>query len=212
MSAPTDIRLPAFVATDVILSALQATFATDNLIDGANPYRFIPDDPARSAVWVCDPESRQDIRDGNRMIIMVERGEYAPNEMSLMNRQAQSFQNSSTDLADLAQTPLLVTCEAGNKIASEVLASIVYRVIKMFRMDLMREYDIFSIKVNGIGAPMQVVDAAGKPWRTVVSLRLYTQEQARMTELANHLNTVTINERLEAQGRRVIASLDATPP
>lgn len=211
MNDPPDARLHAFKATDVILAALQTAFAQEKLFNGGNPLRFNRDDPKNSRVWVCDPESRQDTREGNRQIVMVTRGEYAPQEHGLANFAGQGLQvPGTTNFSDLGMTPITVICEAGNKASSETLASIVYSVLKIFRLQLMEEYDIHSIKFNGISAPSQAAGMPGNPWVTMVSMRVETQERLEMRDLGNQLNSLQISESLAANAKRVIASLDAT--
>jgi hypothetical protein len=205
-----DVRVRAMQATDVILAALQAAFGQDKLFNGSNPLRFIRDDPKASKVWVCDPESRTDERDGNRMIIMVTRGEYQPQELHLYNGAGGNF-GDLNEYSDLAQTPLFISCEAGNKTGSEVLASIVYDVLKIFRQQLMAQYDIHSIKLASITPAMKLKDVAGNPWSTVVNVRLETQERVQMVELANHLNKTNIDIELEQNKKRAFVVLDSTP-
>ncbi len=205
-----DVRLAAIKATDVILAALQAAFGQDKLLNGSNPYKFNRDDPKASKVWVCDPGSRVDERDGNRMIITVSRGDYQPQELHFMNNAGSNFCDVN-ESSDLAQTPVFITCEAGAKTASEVLASIVYNVIKIFRQQLMAEYDIHSIRLTGITPPVETKDVPGNPWTTTVNLRLETQEHNQMVELANHMNKMDIDIALAETVKRGFISLDSTP-
>jgi hypothetical protein len=205
-----DVRLGAIKATDIVLATLQAAFAQDRLIDNTNPYRFVRDDPKGSKVWVCDPESRLTERDGNSMMITVTRGEYAPQELHLYNAAGSNFEDEE-NLSDLATTPVIIQCEAGSKVLSEVLASISYGVLKLFRRQIMEEFDIHSLKVTGISPPVKQRDVPGDPWLTVVSLRLETQEQNLMIELANHMNHETINAQLAANVKREILTLDSPP-
>lgn len=205
-----DVRVKALQATDVILAALQAAFGQDKLFNGANPLRFLRDDPKGSKVWVCDPESRVDERDGNRMIVMVSRGEYQPQELHLFNTAGGNF-GDRNEYSDLAQTPLFIQCEAGTKTASEVLASIVYDILKIFRQQLMADYDIHSIKLAGITPPTKLADVPGNPWLTVVNARLETQERIEMIELANHMNKAQIDIELEKNKKRAFIVLDSTP-
>jgi len=205
-----DVRLGAIKAADVILATLQAAFSQDDLIEGGNPYRFVRDDPKGSRVWVCDPESRLTERDGNTMMITVARGEYAPQELHLYNASGSNFEDQA-NLSDLATTPVIIQCEAGSKMSSEILASIVYNVVKLFRLQIMEEYDIHSIKMTGISPPNKQRDVPGDPWLTVVSIRLETQEQNLMIELANHMNHETINAQLTKNVERTILALDSPP-
>lgn len=208
MADRPDIRLGAIKAADVILAALQAAFAQENLFNGGNIFRFVRDDPRNSRVWVCDPESRLQERDGNRSMIMVSRGEYAPQEMHLYNMAGSNF-HDKRDYSDLATTPIFITCEAGTKTTSEVLASIVYNVLKIFRKDLMAEFDIFDIRLRGISPAQKHQDVPGEPWITTVTLTLQTQEQNHLTELANHLNHTVIAAALSQELKRKIVALDS---
>jgi len=205
-----DVRLGAIKATDVILAALQAAFGQDNLLNGTNPYRFVRDDPKASRVWVCDPESRMDERDGNHMIVMVSRAEYTPQELHLFNLAGSNFSDTK-DMSDLAVTNIFIQCEAGNKTSSEVLASIVYNVIKLFRLDLMKDFDIHSIKLMSISPPVKQKEVPGEPWLTTVTIRIETQESCQMVELANHMNHETIAAEIDRNQKRTIVSLDSTP-
>ena len=205
-----DVRVKAIQATDVILAALQAAFGQDKLFNGANPLRFLRDDPKGSRVWVCDPESRTDERDGNQMIVMVARGEYQPQELHLYNAAGANF-DGKEDFSDLAQTPIFISCESGTKTSSEVLASIVYDVLKIFRKQLMAQYDIHSIKLSSITAPMKQKDVAGNPWITVVNVRIETQEHIQMTELSNHMNMIDVDIEVTKNVERAFLVLDATP-
>lgn len=206
-------RLEAIKVTDVILAALQAAFASDKLVDGGNPYRFIRDDPANSRVWVCDPDSRVEFSetDGNRLIVMVSRGDYVPSDLHLHNRGDGGW-DGVEELYDHATTMVFVQCEAGNKTSSEVLASICYNILKLFRRELMQQYDILNIKFHAISPATANSDVPGNPWITNVSLRLETQERFRMTEIANHLNHLLVNAEMAANVKRQIIYLDATPP
>lgn len=205
-----DVRVKAIQATDVILSVLQAAFGQDKLFNGTNTLKFLRDDPKGSKVWVCDPESRTDERDGNQMIVMVARGEYQPQELHLYNSAGSNF-GDRDDFSDLAQTPIFISCESGSKTSSEVLASIVYDVLKIFRKQLMSEYDIHSIKLSGITAPVKQKDVPGNPWTTVVNVRIETQEHIQMIELANHMNMIDVNVELTKNTNRAFLVLDATP-
>lgn len=208
-----ETRLEAIKVTDVILAALQAAFGAESLVDGGNPYRFIRDDPVNSRVWVCDPDSRVEHSetDGNRLIVMVGRGDYVPSDLHFHNRGDGSW-DGNVDLFDHATTMVFVQCEAGNKTSSEVLASICYNVLKLFRRQLMEQYDILNIKFQSISPPSPNLDVPGAPWVTTVALRVETQERSRMFEITNRLNHLSIESEIEANVTRQIASLDATPP
>lgn len=205
-----DMRLPSIKVVDVILAALQAAFAQEILFDRiANPYRFTRDDPQGSKVWVCTPEERVGERDGKRMVVTVMRGEYVPHELGLMNRGTGGF-GRDQDYTDLASSPIYVQCEAGSQIQSEVLASICYSVIKIFRKDLMAEYDIHSLKVQGIGAPVKQKSVNGEPWVTMVSLKVEMQEKVTEVELGNHLNILSVKGVFDQNTTRTILALDSS--
>lgn len=205
-----DLRLEAIRATDVILAALQAAFSQDILFDNGNPMRFIRDDPKGSKVWVCDPESRLLERDGNRLMVQVSRGDYVPQELHLHNRIGGNFSDMIEE-SDLGTTSILIQCEGGNKTSSEVLASVVYGILKHFRCQIMQDYDIHSIRMMGISPPTLMKDIPGEPWITNVTLRLETQEHSLITEITNHLNTIDIASHVTANQNRVVLSLDSTP-
>lgn len=207
-----EFRLPAIRVTDVILATLQAAFSQDVLIEGANPYRFNRDDPKNSRVWVCDPDSRVDAneRDGQRMVVMVSRGSYQPGETSMHNYAGGTF-SGEQNFTDIAYAPIYIQCEAGNKVSSEVLASISYQILKLFRRRIMADYDLNNLKLLEISAPTKIGDATGEPWVTTVTARVEIQEHAQLTELSNRLNHVAIEASLEAltASRTItVASLD----
>jgi hypothetical protein len=170
---------------------------------------FVKDDPKASKVWVCDPESRLETRDAARSIVMVSRGDYLPQELHLLN--AGDGASDQRDYSDLATVPVIIQCEAGSKIASDVLASVVYHVLKLFRLDLMRDYDIHSLKFSSIGPPVKYDDQPGKPWITTVSLRIETQEHSRYREIATHLNKAQIAVTFAENTQKRLLSLDSTP-
>jgi hypothetical protein len=187
-----DLRLDALRASDGILAALQATFALPNLIDGDNPFRFVPEDPAQSKLWVCDPESKLVFdRGGSRAMILVERLDYTPLNLHLLNSAGGNLSAESV-YSDLGSTVVIVTCEGGNKYQSEQLGSIVYQVIKRFRLDLMREFSLHSITPIAVSRCTQVEQAQGSPWVTTVQIKVETQERFTITEIANQLNALTI--------------------
>lgn len=209
-----DLRLPALRATDVFLAALQAAFSLPNLAGSqGNPFLFVRDDPKASQVWVCDPEGRIEHteRGGKRDMITVSRGDYIPSELHRHNYAGGSFSEGLTDYTDLVTTMILIQCEAGSKVRSEVLASVCYNVLKLFRRDLMADYDLTNYHLRAISAPVSQEDTPGSPWLTTVTLQLETQEHAQMTELANHLNRVLIQEAVAENQKRVIAQLDSPP-
>ncbi len=195
-------RLPSIRVVDVVLATLQAAFQQPNLLEGQNPYLFTPADPKNSRVWICDPDARVDgpERDGQRMIITVRRGEYVPQELGMQNISGGNWQGTKTYM-DLADTPIFIECEAGNKLSSEALASISYNIIKMFRRQIMADFDIDTIKLRGISPPSRFGDAPGQPWVTTVTMIIVMREQYRMTELANTLNIARlVAETTNAQG------------
>lgn len=189
MNSDPEFRLPALRAVDAILQVLQHAFSSETLMDGANPYRFNRNDPKGSRVWVCDPDSRVDStdRDGIQMMVMVERGEYSPGEMTMNNYAGGNFSDEKI-YTDLATTPVYIKCEAGSKLASETLASICYTVLKAFRPALMAEQNIHNLKLMGLSPSSKINES----WLTVVSLRLATQEHYVMTELANAMNRLVL--------------------
>lgn len=180
-------------APDAILAALQATFALPTLIDGANPFRFVPEDPANSKLWICDPESKIEFdRGGSRAMILVDRLDYTPNNLHLHNNAGGDF-NQTTEFSDLGVTMVVVSCEGGNKYQSEQLGSIVYQIIKAFRHDLMREFDMHSLTPVSVSRSTQIEQAQGSPWITTVMIRVETQERFKVVEAANQLNHLVIN-------------------
>jgi hypothetical protein len=188
-----DLRLDAMRAVDAILAALQATFALPTLIDGANPFRFVANDPASSKVWICDPESKTEFdRGGSRALILVDRTDYVPNNMH-MNGYAGGDFDVSTEWSDIGVTTVIVTCEGGNKYQSEQLGSIVYQVLKAFRRDLTREFSLHTIIPMSVSRPAQVEQAQGSPWVTTVTIRVETQERFKVVEVANQLNAIEIS-------------------
>jgi hypothetical protein len=213
LSSDLDKRLPAIRARDVILAALQAAFANEGLFgEGFNPFLYVPNDASKSSLWICTPESKNDFsgRDGRRSLITVERSDYVPQDMHLQNHIGGGF-NDTLDYSDLGSTTLMVRCEAGNETESEVLASVSYGVLKIFRPQLMESYDIFNLKPVSISPPVRADDTPGVPWVTIVHLRLEVQEYAHMVEIANRLNRLDIDQALANQEHLTITSLDATP-
>ena len=206
-----DVRLGVIKCVDVILATLQAAFSQDKLFNGGNPFKFNRDDPKMSRVWVCDPQSRLGEHDGNRMMVMVSRGEYTPAEMHFYNK-ADANMSDRIGHMDLASTPIYIQCEAGTKTMSETLASVVYNILKIFRLDIMREYDIFSIKLLGISVATQQKEVPGEPWVTNVTGRLEVQEDSTTFEFGNHLNKLVIEAELQKNLTREIASLDTKLP
>lgn len=207
-----ETRLPAIRTTDVILAALQAAFGGESLVDGQNPFKFIRDDPVRSRVWVCDPDSRVEFseRDGVRNLIMVQRGDYVPSEMHLHNRGDGNW-DGTQPLYDMASTMIIVQCEAGNKTSSEMLASICYAILKHFRNDLLAQYDVLNLRLHSVSPAARNQDVPGAPWVCQVIARLETQERLEARLDTNRLNHTVITSELAKNHERVIAVLD-TPP
>lgn len=184
-------RVPVIRAADAITAALQSAFAASNLMGSDNAFRFNRDDPRGSAVWICAPDNVvKNERDGRRVLITVERGDYSPAELHLQNYAEGGFTSDTATFSDLASTTIYIKCAAGSRIQSEMVASVSYNVLKMFRRDLMREFDIHNIRLVGISAPLELNDAPGNPWLTVVSVRVDVQESALVTELTQQLNRV----------------------
>ena len=185
-------RVPVIRATDVILASLQSGFSQENLLGTANAFRFNRNDPKHSRVWICAPDNRvMSERDGASMLITVDRGDYTPGEMHLQNY-AGGNMSDTTNFTDLAATTVYIRCEAGSRIQSELLASIAYNILKMFRRDLMKEFDIHSLRLLGISTPQELNDAPGNLWLTMVSVRVELQEFAFIAELSNQINKVSI--------------------
>lgn len=209
MSDALDLRLHALKAVDVILAALQTAFAEESLIEGQNPYRYLANDPKNSKLFICDPEGRTGFdRSGNRLLICVYRTDFQPQNLHMHNH-ADGASDGRT-YSDLCNTNVYIQCEAGNKTQSEALASIVYQILKMFRLDLMREFDIFNLNPSTVGAPTQLASVKGEPWSTTVSVQVQTQESYHITELANHMNHVKIRQTLKENVARTM-TLDANP-
>lgn len=195
-------------AADAILAALQATFALPNLIDGGNPFRFIDGDPANSKVWICDPESKIDFdRGGSRALILVDRLDYSPGNLHLLNSAGGDF-DRTTEYTDLGSTVVVISCEGGNKYQSEQLGSICYQILKRFRLDLMREFNLHSLTPTSVSRATQIEQAQGSPWVTTVTVRVETQERFKVLEIANQLNKLTITQVFQSnQERRRISSV-----
>jgi uncharacterized lipoprotein YddW (UPF0748 family) len=179
-------------AVDAVIAALQATFSLPTLIDGGNPFLFVAGDPANSKVWICDVESKIDFdRGGSRALITVDRLDYVPGNLHLYNYSQGNFSDQS-ELSDLGATTIIISCEGGNKYQSEQLGSIVYQIIKLFRRELMREFQLHSIVPLSVSRPSNIEQAIGGPWITNVTVKVETQERVKITEIANHLNALNI--------------------
>jgi hypothetical protein len=208
LSAP-QYRLPSIRAVDVFLAVLQEAFSQENMVDGQNPYRFDRNDPRGSKVWICDPDSRVDgvERDGQRMLITVERGEYVPDELGRHNQAEIDFQGTIVSM-DKGRAVVYIKCEAGNKIQSEALANIVYGILKMFRRQIMADMDILNYRMLSISVPVKFGDAPASPWVTTVSLQVEVQEYGELRTRANALNTVNLQRQLEANTSARVGTLD----
>lgn len=210
-----DQRLPAIRVRDVILAALQAAFAREDLIGNnkPNPYLFVRNDPAQSPVWISTPEGqlKQAERDGKRRLVTVTRGDYIPSELHQHNYAGGWHAKGQDDFKDLGTTQVSVQCQDGSETGSEVLASICYFVLKLFRRQLMEEYDITNLHVLGISPPIYMEQTPGQPWLSIVNLRVEVEEHARMLEISNRLNRLDIAGQLTQNATVVLASLDGTP-
>lgn len=196
-----DVRLGAMKAVDVILAALQTTFQLPNLANGTNPFRYLPEDPQQSKVWISDAEGRlAGDRGGNRMLILVDRGDYTPMDLHLHNHGGGFADEKS--FSDLGRTMVMVTCEGGNRVQSEQLASVVYQIIKAFRHDLMAEFDIFNLQPMSVGRATQAEGTQGAPYSTTVAIQVETQETLFITEAANSLNRMDFVRTFEANKSR----------
>lgn len=209
-----DQRLPAIRIRDVVLALLRATFGRSDLVgkDEQSPYLFIPGDEKGSKVWISTPDGRvkHSERDGRRGYITVDRGDYVPHEMHLHNVQSQNFSDQQT-FSDLGTSQIMIHCEEGSEVGSEVLASICYTVIKVFRRQLMDDYDIFSLQLLNISTPAPQEQVPGQPWLCTVNVRIEMQEHNEMTEIANRMNKMEISAELNQIATQTIASLDGTP-
>jgi hypothetical protein len=194
---------------DIVLALLQSAFSQADLMDGKNPLRFNRQDPKNSRLWICDPDGRIDTeRDGRRMLVSVTRGELTPAEAHLHNVAGGDL-HGTTEFSDLISAQVAVQCEAGSRTSVEVLAHACYSIIKLFRRQLMKDYEITNIKIMGITSPQRTEGIPGDPWLCSVMLRCEYQERATMTELANHLNYLNINAGLK---EHLIAQQDPTMP
>jgi hypothetical protein len=190
-----DVRLSALRAVDTILAVLQSTFAQPDLIEGENPYIFIAGDAKGSRTWICDTEGRtQYDRTSGRMLMLVYRGDFSPQNLHLANRADGAW--TQQNFSDLGNTTVYVQCEAGNKQQSEALASIVFQLIKRYRLVLMKEFDIYKITPDRVGAPAEVAGgtAQGKPWATTVAIQVVTQETYTIKQKTNDLNLVDVRQ------------------
>jgi hypothetical protein len=205
-----DFRLPAIRARDAILGILQAAFADPELTGGSPDYQFQAHDPQGSPVWITTTAGRPAYpRDGRAKLIVVDRGDYIPQELGQLNTQYPGFDGTQT-LSDIGHTSIYIRCEATTETGSEVLASICYTVLKVFRREIQREYDLVTIRLGGISAPLLEAEKESQPWVTVVTLNVGVQEYAVLTEITNRLNRLDILQPpvLPSQEAVVVASLD----
>lgn len=194
---------------DTVLALLQAAFSQDNLMDDKNPFRFNRQDPKNSRLWICDPDSRIDTeRDGRRMLISVTRGDLIPAEAHLHNV-AGGNMHGEIEFSDLVSTTISVQCEAGSRTSVEALAHACYALIKLFRRQLMKDYEITNLKVLGISPAQRTEGMPGDPWLCVVSLRCEYQERSVMSELSNHLNYLNISAGIQ---EHLVAQQDPSKP
>lgn len=193
-----DRRLPALRIRDVILAALQSTFALPDLFGrSGNPFLFMRDDPKSSNIWISTPTSATKFeRDGRRALVTVERMEYIPDELHLLNLNSANFSDTK-DYTDKASAVIVIRCQHGSETAVENVASICYHILKVFRPQLMRDYDIHSIRMLGISPPVPVTQDRDM-WECTVNLRVEVQEDARMIDVANHLNHLDISAAMKA--------------
>lgn len=210
-----DFRLPAIRIRDVILAALQATFAQDDLMGEGrlNSYRFVRSDPKGSPLWICSGEARVDgsERDGRRALITVTRGDYTPQELHLHNSASGGGSDNARKFSDLGVCLIIISCEAGNETAAEVLGSMAYHIIKHFRHDLMRDYDVHNLRLLAVSPAQQIGTGKGSPYVCRVTIEVKLQEHAKMIELANRLNHLDVTAHLKAN---IISAhtLDAPDP
>ena len=144
-------------------------------------------------------------------MVTVGRGDYVPQELHLHNTQGRNWSDRE-DFSDLGTTQIVISCEAGTEVQSEVLASICYGTLKIFRRPIMADFDIHNLSMLGISPPSYSEQIPGNPWVTLVNLRAEVQEYARMIELANRLNTLEIGSVFSDNLSQTFATLDATPP
>lgn len=194
-----DMRLVALRAADAVLAAIQATLALPDLFgERGNPYHYNPEDEANCRVWVCHDYSRAEFeRKGSRMLVTVNRMDYTPQELHQHNFGEGNF-SDELDFRDLGLTTVLISCEGGNYTQAENLASICYQIIKMFRRDLMAEFDLHNIAVSSITTPAVVQGAEGNPWRCSIPVRIEAMERNHIVEDANALNRVDVIGRAKA--------------
>jgi hypothetical protein len=216
MEAPRtglDFRLPALRMRDVILAVLKAAFSLPDLLGGqGNPYRFTPGDVAASQIWISSEEGRVGAgRDGQQNAITVSRSDYTPSEAHLHNMAGLTFSNGTQNFSDLATCMLAIRCDAASSDESEILASIAYFVLKLFRRQVMAEYDLHDLRLLHISpATRQSEEAAGAFFQTTVFLRIEMQEHAKMIELSNSLNHLDISSHLSDGSLAKIVTLDAS--
>jgi hypothetical protein len=205
-----DFRLPALRIRDVIIAALQAAFSSQDLMGAGrpNPYLFNPADPQGSRVWISSGSGRAESssRDARRNQISVNRTEYTPQENHQHNFVGMSFGDGTREFTDTATSMIMVLCESGTELESESLASICYQVLKLFRQQIMQDFDIFNLRLLGISAATRMEGTPGTPFTTTVTMQVTVQEHSKMIEVGNALNRLDIQSRLGT-----VVTLDATP-
>lgn len=177
-------------AVDAILATLQTAFAQPSLVNGENPYRFNAADRVNSTLWISDAEGRLATeRGGSRCQILVDRSDYTPQDLHLHGFGGlQNADPGNRFFTDLGGTTVVIYCEGGNRFQSETLAAISYQVIKAFRHDIMREFELHNVKPLSVSTAQPIEGVTGRPWRTTVAVQVLTQEKLVVSELANLMN------------------------
>lgn len=211
-----DFRLPALRARDVIAATLQAAFSSPDLFGSGKPQPYLLNlnDPQGSRIWISSGAGRTESsqRDARRIQISVTRGEYAPQDAHQHNFASLSFSSGTREFTDAGACAIMVNCEAGTEIESETVASICYQILKLFRQQIMADFDIFNLRIAGISPAMKFEDSPGKPFMTSVTVQVVTQEHARMAEIGNALNRLDIQSHMTAVAETLpVVQLDATP-
>lgn len=185
-------RVMPIRAVDTILALLQAAFGQENLMGDGNLFCFNRNDPKSSRVWINDPDARVDtMRDGRRMLVTVSRGELTPAEAH-MNNYAGGDMRGTQEFTDIVSVPITIQCEAGTRSMAEILAHACYSVVKLFRRQLLKDYNILNIRVLGLLPPQRTEGVPGDPWLCSVLLRCEYQERSTMTTIGNNLNYVNL--------------------
>lgn len=214
MIQSSDIRSRAgpIRAVDCILAVLQDAFGDPHLCgrDVGNPFLFDPADPKGSKLWITDPEGRvSSERNGSRFQLVVERGEYVPGELHLQNFESAQLSTGEQTFTDLSDIAIFLKCEGGSRTASESLAWAAYLILKLFRIEIKREFDLQDLKLVSIGVP-SVGPGPGLPWVTTVTCRIKIQEHARASQLSNQLNRLAL--RAATPSSEAVRVLESLPP